>query len=98
MRANVFTDKSLASEAGRFVWLEIDTERPVNAPLRKQLGIRALPTFYVLDPADESIAIRWVGGASLDQLKKILADGQVAVAHGDGGSGAAPDTLFARAE
>src|SRR5947207_2115595 len=81
MRAFVFTDESLASDAGRFVWLEIDTEKAKNAAVRKRLGIPALPTFFILDPVDEHVALRWVGGATAAEMKKILADGRAAVAH-----------------
>ena len=82
MRAYVFTDASLSSQAGRFVWLAIDTEKPGNAALRKKLQISALPSFFVLDPADERVALRWVGGATAPHLNRILDDGRVAVASG----------------
>jgi len=96
MRAYVFTDKSLTSEAGRFVWLEMDNEKAVNRTLSKKLDVRALPSFFILDPKDERIAVRWIGGMSLDQLKKMLADGRTEV---NGGGGTSPaDTMFARAE
>jgi tetratricopeptide (TPR) repeat protein len=80
MRAFVFTDASLKEHAGQFVWLEIDTEKSKNAAIRKRLGINALPTFFILDPADERVALRWVGGATLPQLTTLLADGRRAVA------------------
>jgi tetratricopeptide (TPR) repeat protein len=80
MRAFVFTDKSLTRHAGRFVWLEIDTETAENAGVRKRLGIVALPTFFIVDPASERVALRWVGGATLPQLEKLLDDGALAVA------------------
>jgi hypothetical protein len=86
MRAYVFTDRTLAGQAGRFVWLEIDTEKAKNASFRKQFAVRALPTFLIVDPADERVALRWVGGASATRLKKILDDGRLAVA----GRGPAP--------
>jgi thiol-disulfide isomerase/thioredoxin len=79
MRAFVLTDSSLARHAGRFVWLEIDTERKENVPLRKQLGITALPTFYVIDPKDERVALRWLGGFTVAQFEQLLADGEAAV-------------------
>jgi len=82
MRAFVFTDKSLASEAGRFVWLEIDTEKSRNAPFRKQFPIEALPTFLIVDPAEQNVALRWVGGATASQLRRLLDDGRLAVAGG----------------
>src|SRR2546426_56536 len=112
MRAFVFTDRSLASQAGRFAWLEMNTERAVNARLRKKFPVEALPTFFVIDPADEKVALRWVGGLTVGQLRKVLDDGRAAVSarHGGaapgpqaGGSHPAPDSrdadaAFAHAE
>src|SRR6185503_17140858 len=82
MRAFVFTDPSLASQARRFVWLEINSERPGNAALTKRLALSALPSFFILDPTDERVALRWVGGATTPHLMRILDDGRVAVASG----------------
>ena len=79
MRAFVLADESLTRHAGRFVWLEIDTERKQNAPLRKKLAIVGLPTYYVLDPKDERVALRWMGGFTLAQFEQLLADGEAAV-------------------
>jgi hypothetical protein len=87
MRAFVFTDRSLTRHAGRFVWLEIDTEKKQNAALKKKLGVPALPTYFILDPADESVALRWVGGFTVAQLDRLLDDGVAAVRGGAGGSG-----------
>jgi len=85
MRAYVFTDASLSKHAGQFVWLEIDTENARNTTARKQLKISALPTFFVLDPVTERVAIRWVGGATLPQLHTLLESGGAAVAGGKSG-------------
>ncbi len=82
MRAFVLTDRSLTRHAGRFVWLEVDTEKKQNAPLRKQLAIAALPTYYVLDPKDERVALRWTGGFNLAQFERLLDDGEAAVTGG----------------
>jgi len=79
MRAFVFTDPALARHAGRYVWLEIDTEKAKNAAFRKQFPIAALPTFLIVDPETEKVALRWVGGASVGQLGKILDDGRLVV-------------------
>ncbi|MBI5710135.1 MAG: thioredoxin family protein [Candidatus Eisenbacteria bacterium] len=79
MRAFVFTDRSLARHAGQFVWLEIDTEKARNAAVRKRLKVQALPTFFVLDPADERVALRWVGGATAPEMVRLLDDGALAV-------------------
>jgi tetratricopeptide (TPR) repeat protein len=92
MRAFVFTDKALAKHAGQFVWLSIDTEKTQNAAFSKKYPIRAWPSFYVIDPAKERIALRWVGGATVPQLEKVFADGRKAVR--DAGA----DSALARAD
>jgi tetratricopeptide (TPR) repeat protein len=79
MRAFVFTDESLTRHAGRFVWLEIDTEKKQNAELRKKLGVPALPSFFIVDPSDEKVALRWTGGFTVAQLDRLLEDGVAAV-------------------
>src|SRR5262249_21876958 len=79
MRAFVFTDKALAKHAGQFVWLSIDTEKAKNAAFSKKYPIRAWPSLYVIDPARERIALRWVGGATVPQLEKLFVDGTKAV-------------------
>lgn len=79
MRAYVFTDRSLGRQAGRFVWLSIDTEKAANAAFKKRYPVGALPTYLVLDPADGKVAMRWVGGATLPQLTKLFDDGARAV-------------------
>lgn len=99
MKAFVFTDESLRAEAGRFVWLAIDTEKEENAPVQAQYPIDAWPTFLVVDPKDERVAMRWVGGATVAQLRKILDDGRLAVAGTPGAAVAADaDSAFTRAE
>ena len=79
MRAFVFTDKSLQRHAGQFVWLSINTEKGSNAPVLAKYPVEVWPSFYVVDPKTETIALRWVGGATAPQLEKILDDGSRAV-------------------
>ena len=94
MRAFVFTDKALQRHAGQFVWLSLDVEKAENAPYRKKFGADALPMFFVVDSKTEKVALRWVGGATVPQLQKILADGAAAVK----GSGRGVETSLARAD
>ena len=72
MRAYVFTDKSLARYAGQFVWLSINTEDPKSANFLAKYPVPALPTLYVLDSSGEKIATRYIGGATVGQLRKLL--------------------------
>ncbi len=74
MRANVYNDKSLERYAGRFVWLSVNTEDAKNAPFLKRYPIPALPTILVLDPRRDVVAMRYLGGATVPQLKKMLDD------------------------
>ena len=96
MKAFVFNDESLRAEAGRFVWLAIDTEKEQNAAVQVKFPIDAWPTLLVVDPKDERVAQRWVGGATVAQLRKLLDDGRLAVTGGAGGGDA--DAAFAAAE
>ena len=75
MKAFVFTDAALERYAGRFVWLSIDTEKAANAPFLSKFPIPALPTMLIIDPQQESVVLRYVGGATVPQLTKILDDG-----------------------
>jgi len=75
MRAFVFTDKALDRYAGRFVWLSIDTEKATNAKFLAKFPITVWPTFLVVDPKNETVALRYVGGATVNQLTKLLDDG-----------------------
>lgn len=75
MRANVFTDKALERYAGRFVWLAVDTEKADSANFMAKYPINVWPTLLIVDPRKEQIALRYVGGATVPQLEKLLNDG-----------------------
>lgn len=89
MRAFVFTDRALERQAGRFVWLSINAEKEANAAFLERYPIQAYPTLMVLDPAKEEAAFRWLGGASVAQLEKLLEDGERALGTVAGGTEAA---------
>jgi tetratricopeptide (TPR) repeat protein len=89
MRAFVFTDKALAPRAGEFVWLSIDTEKKSNAPFLTKYPVEAWPTYLVVDPKSETVALRWVGGATVPQLQGMLDEGRLAVRGGEKGVDAA---------
>lgn len=75
MRAAVFTDAALAKQAGRFVWLSVDTEKPGSAPFQEKFPIEAWPTLLVIDPAREAVLLRWLGSANVQDLGGLLDDG-----------------------
>lgn len=76
MRAFVFTDKALERYAGRYVWLSIDTENAANAKFLSKYPIRVMPTLLVVDPKNETVVMRYAGGATVPQLAKLLDDGE----------------------
>jgi len=92
MRAYVFTDAALTKRAGQFVWLSIDTEKAGNAEFLKKYPIKAWPSFYVIDPARETIVLRWVGGATVAELGKLFDEGRRSV------RGGGATTALARAD
>jgi len=85
MRATVLNDPALAKQAGRFVWLSINTEDRRNAEFVKHAAVDGLPTYLVEDARDEEIALRWLGSATAPQLAKLLDDGERAVSEATAG-------------
>jgi tetratricopeptide (TPR) repeat protein len=99
MRAFVFTDKSLARHAGRYVWLAIDTEKAKNAPFRRKFPVPALPSFFVVDPTDQTVVVRWVGGMTVPQVHAMLDDARLAFDRKHGRTpGTELDAALARAD
>jgi tetratricopeptide (TPR) repeat protein len=72
MRAFVFTDPALASHAGQFVWLDLNSDLPANETVLQKHEADAFPTFMVVDPKDEKVALRWVGSLTVPQLEAFL--------------------------
>ncbi len=72
MRAFVLHDRALEGLAGRFVWLEIDTENAVNAPFLERFALDGVPTLYVIDSRTETVLVRWLGSLTAVQLAGLL--------------------------
>ena len=98
MQAFVFTDKALSRNAKEFIWLSIDTEKAQNAPFVKKYPLRAWPSFYVIDPSTETVALRWVGGATVAQLRKFFHDGSRAAGGARDAALGKADALYAEGE
>jgi tetratricopeptide (TPR) repeat protein len=75
MKAFVLTDQALTRQAGRFVWLLIDTDKETNASFLERFPVDSLPSSLVIDAPTETAVLRWVGAATVSQLLKILDDG-----------------------
>jgi len=95
MKAYVFTDASLERYAGRFVWLSLNTEDAKNAAFLKRYPIPALPTILVLDPSRDTVVLRYVGGASVAQVRRLLDEAENTVM---AGRRSRADTLLTRAD
>lgn len=72
MRAYVLDDQAL--DRSGFVWLSFDVEKPENGAVAARYPAKVLPTFFVVDPANESVHGRWEGAASVDQMREFLRD------------------------
>jgi tetratricopeptide (TPR) repeat protein len=97
MRAYVFTDKALARHAGRFVWLELNTDLPQNAVFQEKYPVENWPTFFIIDPREERALVRFAGSATVAQLEKLFEDGERAYrgdARGAEGALARGDALY----
>jgi tetratricopeptide (TPR) repeat protein len=95
MRATVLADPAFVKQAGRFVWLDVDTERPESASFLEAIPIEVWPTFLVVDFETGKPALKWLGTATAAQLGRLLQDGERAVREAAGESAQA---LLARAD
>ena len=78
MRATVLTDQALVKQAGRFVWLSIDTEDAKNAGYLEKFPWQAVPTFQVINPDAETVAFQWIGACDAQELVKRFDEGEQA--------------------
>ncbi len=79
MKHTVLLDKSLQPFSDRFVWLELDTDKEINAAALAKFPPQVWPTFYILAPRDESVQARYLGAASIGQFRALLSEGEKAV-------------------
>src|SRR5450755_659556 len=75
MRATL-ADASLARYAGRFVWLELDFDKPANQAFLLRHHVTYTPSFFILDPADERATATQLGGMTLAELGGFLEQGE----------------------
>lgn len=99
MRAFVFTDAKLERHAGRFVWLSMNTEETSAGPFLEKYPVDSWPSFFIIDPKTERVALKWPGSATVPQLERLLDDGERALkgaAKGPDAQLAAEDQAFAQ--
>src|SRR5690348_8801458 len=71
MRATL-EDARLARYAGRFVWLELDFDKPVNQSFIARYGVSYTPTLLLLDARAEKPIATQLGGLTFDELTAFL--------------------------
>lgn len=76
MRAHVLPDPRLARLAGRFVWLEVNTEKRTNDAFVEKFPIVAWPSLLVVDPATEQVVLRWMGTATAVEIERLALDAE----------------------
>jgi tetratricopeptide (TPR) repeat protein len=97
MRAFVLGDPALSSQAGRFVWLELNTDLTANAAVLEKHEADALPTYLVVDPQDETVVLRWVGSFTVPQAEAFLQEARDKMA-GAAAPATPADAALARAD
>src|SRR5262252_6258749 len=68
----------LARYAGQFVWLELSYDEPRNRDFLTKYSANATPTFFVINPKDESIVAMQTGAMSRIELQRFLERGAAA--------------------
>jgi tetratricopeptide (TPR) repeat protein len=69
-------DATLMRYAGRFVWLDLDFDKPENQAFIVSHGVAYTPTLFVLDPADERATATQLGTLTLSQVQEFLERGE----------------------
>src|SRR5262245_19469480 len=70
---------SLARHAGRFVWLELDFDKPANQAFVADHAIMFTPSLFVLDPASGRAVATHLGGLAVPDLERFLDQGERAL-------------------
>jgi thioredoxin-like negative regulator of GroEL len=92
MKKFVLPDARITAMKDDFVWLAVDTDKPVNADVTKTLPLAVWPTFYALD-ADGGVLARHVGSATVEQMVGFLTRARDAATQG---ASASPFTVALR--
>lgn len=79
MKEHVFNRPELLANGQRYVFLSVDTEKETSAPFLQKYPIDVWPTLLVVDPAKETVVLKWLGSATVDQFNKLLDDGEKAM-------------------
>ena len=95
MRAYVLTDARLLKLSGRFVRLDVNTEKRRNDGFVEKFPIDAWPSLLFVDPATEQVLLRWAGTATAEQIERLALDVERSV---EAGAASRADEALARAD
>lgn len=70
------SDASLDRYAGRFVWLELDFDKPGNRAFLTSQGVTSTPQLFVLEPERGRATAVQLGGLSVPELREFLERGE----------------------
>jgi thiol-disulfide isomerase/thioredoxin len=97
MQNYVLNDPSLAPLSERVVLVELDTDKPENAPFLEKYTVSVWPTFFVIDPASGDATGLWPGSASANEFRGFVQDGLAAI-EAKGANPDSPEALSAAAK
>lgn len=72
MREHVFTRPEFKAFDTSVVFASIDTERTAAAPFLEKYPVSVWPTLFFIDPATETVMLKWVGSADERQMQALL--------------------------
>src|SRR5437773_6330039 len=75
MQRYVMADPGMKPVADEVIWASIETETEKNKPVVEQYPLDVWPTFLIVDPDGEKILGRWLGSASLTDLRAFVQEG-----------------------
>jgi thioredoxin-like negative regulator of GroEL len=94
LKQHVLNAPELAAQDKRYVFLSLDTEKAKNAGFLEKYPVDVWPTLFIIDPMSETAVLKWLGTGTVEQLTKLLDDGELAV-RDDASALAKADRLYA---
>jgi len=72
MKEQVFTRESFKAFEKDVVFASVDTEKTKSAAFLEKYPINVWPTLLFIDPAKETVVLKWLGSADEAQMKSLL--------------------------
>jgi thioredoxin-like negative regulator of GroEL len=95
LKQHVLRSPELASESKRYVFLSVNTELAQSAAFLEKYPVDVWPTLFIVEPKSEKAVLKWLGTGTVEQLSKLLDDGEAAAHAEDGSLLAKADRLYA---